>query len=267
MTHDARVNATGPAASKAAVNASAPNPPAQGTGSQPRTLVRARSLSKSYYDGDREHAVLTGVDLEIEAGEIVVVLGRSGSGKSTLLNLIGAMDAPTAGTLSVDGLDISALDEDRRTLFRRRQVGFVFQAYNLLPTLTVAENLLLPLQLNDMDRGGSAARIEGFLRRLGIGDKAEQFPDQLSGGERQRVAIARALIHEPALVIADEPTGNLDIETGRQVLETLDAATRAEGRTLIMATHSREVIGIADRILTIVDGRLVETEDSRPAPT
>ena len=219
-------------------------------------VIEAQGLSKSYFDGDREHVVLSGVDIAIRAGEFAVILGRSGSGKSTLLNLIGAMDVPSRGKIHVNGRRIDNLGEDARTLLRRQQVGFVFQAFNLIPTLTVRENLLLPLQLNGLGDGES--RITDMLERLGIADKAGSFPDQLSGGERQRVAIARALVHRPALVIADEPTGNLDLDTGRQVLELLDRTTRAEGKTMVMATHSREVVGLADRIFNIAEGRLME---------
>ena len=223
-----------------------------------RTLIRGRGLTKAYDEAGRRHAVLSHVDLDIAAGEFVVVLGRSGSGKSTLLNLLGAMDVPTDGELTIGGQRVDRLDELGRTLFRRRHVGFVFQAFNLIPTLTVAENLRLPLALNHLNDG--PARIEAQLYALGLGGKASRFPDQLSGGEQQRVAVARALVHQPALVIADEPTGNLDLDTGRQVLELLDRMTRAAGKTLVMATHSREVIGIADRVLTIHEGRLASTE-------
>jgi putative ABC transport system ATP-binding protein len=223
-------------------------------------LIQAKGITKSYSDGGSEHVVLAQVDIEIRAGEFVVIVGRSGSGKSTLLNLIGAMDRASAGELWVRGVRLDELDEDARTLFRREHVGFVFQAYNLIPTLTVAENLLLPLELNDRMSASPDERVSYFLGELGIGNKADSFPDQLSGGEQQRVAIARALVHRPALVIADEPTGNLDLETGHQVLDLLDRLTRREGKTLLMATHSRDVIGIADRIFTIADGKLVETE-------
>lgn len=221
-------------------------------------LIQARGLSKSYAAPGRQQFVLTDIALDIAAGEFVVVLGRSGSGKSTLLNLLGAMDVPSGGELTIDGQRIDQLDELGRTHFRRRHVGFVFQAYNLIPTLTVAENLRLPLALNRLDE--DPARIEAQLDALGLGGKGERYPDQLSGGEQQRVAVARALIHAPSLVIADEPTGNLDLETGRQVLELLDRMTRSAGKTLVMATHSREVIGIADRVLTIHEGRLAPTE-------
>ncbi len=226
-------------------------------------MINARRLAKTYFDGDRQHVVLSAVDLDIRSGEFVVILGRSGSGKSTLLNLIGAMDTPTAGEIRVGGARIDNLSEDGRTLFRRRHVGFVFQAYNLIPTLSVAENLLLPLELNEQGGDTAQERIRYFLQQLGIDDKTEYFPEQLSGGEQQRVAIARALVHRPALVIADEPTGNLDLETGQQVLALLDRLTRMEGKTLVMATHSQDVIGMADRIFTIADGRLIET-DTRP---
>lgn len=228
------------------------------TDTAPPPVVCARGLTRSYHDGGRAHVVLDGVNLEVRPGEMLVVVGRSGSGKSTLLNLLGAMDRPDAGTLAVAGVRLDLLDEEGRTLFRRRHVGFVFQAYNLIPTLTVAENLALPLELNGVAAGERDARVADLLARLDIADKAGAFPERLSGGEQQRAAIARALIHRPSLVIADEPTGNLDLETGRRVLALLDALTRAEGRTLVMATHSREVVGMADRILTIAAGRLTD---------
>jgi putative ABC transport system ATP-binding protein len=221
-------------------------------------LVSARGLSRSYEDGGRQHLVLSHVDLDIHAGQIVVVVGRSGSGKSTLLNLLGAMDSPSTGTLSIGNTRLDTLDEDGRALFRRAHVGFVFQAFNLLPTLTVLENLLLPLELNGSAGTAANERAEDLLARLGLAGRGARLPEELSGGEQQRVAIARALVHNPALVIADEPTGNLDLETGQQVLELLDELTRSEGRTLVMATHSREVVGIADRILSISEGRVVE---------
>lgn len=222
------------------------------------SLISAKHLTKCYRTGDREQRVLSEIDLEVSAGEFVVMLGRSGSGKSTLLNLLGAMDRPTSGALTINGLRIDQLDENARTQFRRNQVGFVFQAFNLLPTLTVRENLLLPLALNGREEKADQL-IGEQLEALSLDDKAERYPDQLSGGEQQRVAVARALIHEPALVVADEPTGNLDLETGREVLALLDRMTREAGKTLVMATHSTEVIGIADRVVTIREGRLVES--------
>ena len=218
-------------------------------------LIRARGLRKSYVTATGSQQVLAGVDLDIASGEFVVVLGRSGSGKSTLLNLLGAMDRPTEGQLTIGGQRIDRLDETGRTLFRRRHVGFVFQAFNLIPTLTVSENLRLPLELNGLESDADE-RISSCLERLGLVDKTDRYPEQLSGGEQQRVAVARALVHEPSLLVADEPTGNLDLETGREVLALLDRMTREAGKTLVMATHSPEVIGIADRVLTIRDGRM-----------
>ncbi|MHB1134011.1 MAG: ABC transporter ATP-binding protein [Chloroflexota bacterium] len=221
-------------------------------------LVVLRGLGKTYREGERERVVLRDVEARIGRGELAVVLGRSGSGKSTLLNLISGIDLPSAGTVEVDGVALTALSEQARTVFRRQHVGFVFQFYNLIPTLTVAENLLLPLELNG--RGGGAARRAALalLDEVGLADRAESFPDRLSGGEQQRVAVARALIHDPLLVLADEPTGNLDAETGRQVLALLDRLSRAAGKTLVMVTHSAEAASLADRVFTVQNGRLVE---------
>jgi len=221
-------------------------------------LIEVRGLTKVYREGDLEHVVLRGVDASIRRGQFAVLLGRSGSGKSTLLNLISGIDVPTAGEVIVDGTPVTTLSERDRTLFRRRHIGFIFQFFNLIPTLTVEENLRLPLELNaDVRRNGRAPR--DLLELVGLADRAGSFPDRLSGGEQQRVAIVRALVHDPLLILADEPTGNLDLETGRQVLDLLDRLTREAGRTMVMATHSREVIGRADRIFAIDRGRLIET--------
>jgi len=221
-------------------------------------LIEVRGLTKVYREGDLEHVVLRGVDASIRRGQFAVLLGRSGSGKSTLLNLISGIDVPTAGEVIVDGTPVTTLSERDRTLFRRRHIGFIFQFFNLIPTLTVEENLRLPLELNaDVRRNGRAPRE--LLELVGLADRAGSFPDRLSGGEQQRVAIVRALVHDPLLILADEPTGNLDLETGRQVLDLLDRLTREAGRTMVMATHSREVIGRADRIFAIDRGRLIET--------
>jgi putative ABC transport system ATP-binding protein len=224
-------------------------------------LVELRGVTKAYREGDAERVVLRGVDATIRRGELCVLIGRSGSGKSTLLNLIGGIDVPTAGEIVVDGLPLARATEARRTLFRRHHVGFVFQFFNLIPTLTVEENLRLPLELNGRPRDAARARAGALLAEVGLADRAPAFPEQLSGGEQQRVAVARALIHEPLLVLADEPTGNLDLDTGRQVLDLLDRLTRRAGRTLVMATHSPEVVGLADRIFRLQDGRLVETPE------
>jgi putative ABC transport system ATP-binding protein len=198
------------------------------------------------------------VDATIRPGEIAVLVGRSGSGKSTLLNLISGIDLPTSGRVTVDGTDITALSERDRTLFRRTHVGFIFQLFNLIPTLTVEENLLLPLELTSQDDETGRARARGLLERIGLADRSRSYPDQLSGGEQQRVAVARALVHGPSLILADEPTGNLDAETAAVVLELLDRLVRELGKTVVMVTHSREVIGVADRVFAVQHGRLVE---------
>lgn len=222
-----------------------------------RTFLQLCQLRKSYPEGNLERAVLAGVDAEIASGEIVALLGRSGSGKSTLLNLIAGIDLPSSGSVWAEGTNLSSLSERERTQFRRRHVGFVFQAFNLIPTLTVAENLQLPLELNG--NGSSAfSRIPELLSKLGLAERAETFPDRLSGGEQQRVAIARALVHQPRLLLADEPTGNLDAQTSAEVLALLQTLVREQGATLIVATHSREVVAIADRVFAMESGKLVE---------
>jgi putative ABC transport system ATP-binding protein len=223
-----------------------------------RPAVELRKVSKSYREAGVERVVLRDVSVTIASGEIAVLVGRSGSGKSTLLNVIAGIDRPSAGTVLVDGTDLTALDEQARTRFRRRHIGFVFQFFNLIPLLTVEENLLLPLELNGRADPAGVARARALLERVGLGGRGDSFPDRLSGGEQQRVAIARALVHEPALVLADEPTGNLDAETAGGVLELLDTLAREAGRTVLMVTHSREVVGVADRIFTIQRGALVE---------
>ena len=221
-------------------------------------LVELRGLAKTYTEGSDERCVLRDVRLSIRTGEFVVVLGRSGSGKSTLLNLISGIDLPTRGDVIVNGFHLTRLSERERTLFRRRHIGFVFQFFNLIPTLTVEENLLLPLELNGRLGPAQHGQALELLGLVGLADRAGTFPDRLSAGEQQRVAVARALVHQPLLVLADEPTGNLDIDTGREVLDLLDRLTRRAGKTMVMATHSREVIGLADRIFAIQGGSLVE---------
>ncbi len=223
-----------------------------------KATVDIHHLYQSYQESGNEHKIFADLNFTVAQGEFIVLLGRSGSGKSTLLNLISGIDLPASGELFVNGIDLTTLSEHDRTLFRRRNIGFVFQSYNLIPTLTVAENLLLPLELVKRDDNEGRMRIIEWLDLLGLGDRLNSYPDCLSGGEQQRIAIVRSLIHDPALILADEPTGNLDLETGRQVLDILDSLAREKGKTLIMATHSREVIGKADRIFTIKDKGLVE---------
>jgi len=221
-------------------------------------LLSARGLRKTYREGDRKLAVLTGVDLDISDGEQVALIGRSGSGKSTLLNLLGGIDRPDSGEISIRGTAFSRYGEPQRTLFRRRQVGFIYQAFNLIPTLTALENVALPLELNGTPGEQAESQALLLLERIGLADRAQAFPDRISGGEQQRVAIARALAHQPVLVLADEPTGNLDARTGRQVLDLLAELFTDRGNGLLIVTHSLEVAHRADRVLTLVDGRLEE---------
>jgi putative ABC transport system ATP-binding protein len=225
-------------------------------------LVEMRGLRKSYREGDTEHTVLAGASGAVREGEFVALLGPSGSGKSTLLNLLGGLDQPDGGSVRLAGTDITALDERARTLFRRHHIGFIFQFFNLIPTLTAAENILFPLELVGREAPASAAAA--LLDRVGLGARADSFPDRLSGGEQQRVAIARALVHEPMLVLADEPTGNLDAATGESILTLLEAMTREVGRTLIVVTHSERIVERADRVLRL-HGGVLEDEPRRRA--
>jgi putative ABC transport system ATP-binding protein len=216
-------------------------------------------LCKEFVEGDERRVVLDELSATFETGQFVVLLGRSGSGKSTLLNLISGIERPTTGDVAIKGVPITRLSERDRTLFRRDHIGFVFQFFNLIPTLTVLENVTLPQELAGQDGGEARAAGMVLLEKVGLADRRDTFPDKLSGGEQQRVAIARALAHRPLLVLADEPTGNLDEETGQRVLRLLLELTAAAGHTLIMATHSPEVVPMADRVLRIHDGRLVDT--------
>jgi putative ABC transport system ATP-binding protein len=226
----------------------APSPP----------LVELRNLTKAYEEGERRRTVLRGAEVSIARGELAVLVGRSGSGKSTVLNLMSGIDLPDSGEVIIDGVSLSTLPERERTLFRRDRIGFVFQFFNLIPTLTVEENLLPPLELKGKARPEQRRAALGLLEEVGLADRAGSFPDRLSGGEQQRVAVARALAHDPLLVLADEPTGNLDLETGLQVLEILDRLTRRAGKTMVMVTHGREVVGLADRVFRMEDCKLVE---------
>jgi len=220
-------------------------------------LILLRGLSYSYREGKQDHAVLRGLSGEIGRGEYVALLGQSGCGKSTLLNLIAGLDVPENGEIIINGVVLNRLDERERTLFRRRHVGFVYQFFNLLPTLTVEENILLPLEL----KGAPASAREHarqLLNEVGLGDRAGSYPDQLSGGEQQRIAIVRAVAHDPLLLLADEPTGNLDSKTGEHILDLIDRIIRAQGKTLLVVTHSQEIASRADRILYLHDGQLSE---------
>ncbi len=245
-----------------AATARAPKGYDPGAMADPPPLIELRNLTKTYEEGERRRLVLCDTDVTIRRGELAVLIGRSGSGKSTLLNLLSGIDQPTSGVVVIDGVAISSLPERERTLFRRDRIGFVFQFFNLIPTLTVEENLLLPLELKGKVSAAERRAAFDLLAEVGLADRAASFPDRLSGGEQQRLAVARALAHDPLLVLADEPTGNLDLETGLQVLDLLDRLTRRAGKTMVMVTHSPEVIGMADRVFRIEECRLVERKGS-----
>lgn len=220
------------------------------------TTVSLRNVSKSFHEGDSSRGVLRNLDFQAVAGETVALLGASGSGKSTLLNLISGLVVPDSGTVTVADQALERLDEEARTRFRRRNIGFVFQFFHLVPTLTIEENLRLPLQLNGLDSADERARLTSLLQRVGLADRARQLPDRLSGGEQQRVAVCRALMHRPAVLLADEPTGNLDGSTAEVVLELLFELSRDAGSTLLLVTHSRRVAGLCARVEKMEGGRL-----------
>lgn len=225
-------------------------------------VVQIKGLTRIYDEGGQRRKVLDDVALDIQRGEFFVMLGKSGSGKSTLLNLISGIDQPDSGQIFVNGIEITALDERRRTLFRRQHIGIVFQFFNLIPTLTVLENITLPVELGGGSRREVEKRAYALLERVNLADRANAFPDKLSGGEQQRIAIARALVHEPQVVLADEPTGNLDEETGASVLQLLLELTRDAGKTLIMATHNPEIVPLADRVCRLHDGKPIVTRET-----
>lgn len=224
----------------------------------PRPFLQIIDLSKSYIEGERTHFVLSGANLTIARGEFVVLLGASGSGKSTFLNLLSGVDTADSGEIWLEGQNLVSMSEAQRTLFRRNHIGFVFQFFNLLPTLTMLENTELPLELAGVKPGAAEQGARALLDKVGLAGREHSFPDRLSGGEQQRVAIARALIHDPLLLLADEPTGNLDEDTGAQVMDLLVHMTREAGKNLIMATHNLDNAHRADRILHLHEGKLVE---------
>ena len=221
-------------------------------------FIALRNLRKHYTEGDQQRVIFADLNLDIGRGEFVALLGQSGSGKSTLLNLLGGIDLPDAGQIRISDQLLTALSEVERTRFRRRHIGFVFQFFNLIPTLTVAENLLLPLELNGLATSDQRERALELLDQVGLGDRRASFPERLSGGEQQRLALARALVHGPWLLLADEPTGNLDAATGERILELLLTLHRQAETTMVMVTHSREVAARADRILMLDNGRIRE---------
>lgn len=226
-------------------------------------IIKLDHVTKRYEEAGVERTILHDVTMEFGCGEFTVLLGRSGSGKSTLLNLIGGIDQPSAGDVLVDGQSITRMNDTERTLFRRRHIGFIFQAFNLIPTLSVLENVMLPLELSGRPSSVVRARAKELLDQVGLSHRIDAFPDRLSGGEQQRVSIARALINDPLVVLADEPTGNLDYDTGRIVLDLLDTLTRKAGKNLVMVTHSEEVVGVADRVLRLKEGKLVQQDLAR----
>ena len=227
-------------------------------GQSDRPLLRIAGLSKGYREGGGYHPILSNADASLRMGEFVALLGPSGSGKSTLLNLVSGIDAPDAGEVVVDGVSLTGMTERERTLFRRHLIGFVFQFFNLIPTLTIEENLLLPLELKGRLGTEERRKARSLLEEVGLGGRESTYPDRLSGGEQQRVAVARALVHDPILVLADEPTGNLDAETGKKTLDLLVSMVSSAGKTLFVVTHSRDVAVRADRVLRIQGGSLVE---------
>lgn len=222
------------------------------------TIIQLQALTKTFQEGAQNRTVLNDLNNTFQRGEFIVLLGSSGSGKSTLLNLISGIEQPTSGHITIDGIQITTLNDRDRTLFRRDQIGFVFQFFNLIPTLTVLENVTLPMELAGKRTKDVAKTATDLLQKVGLGDRLNTFPDKLSGGEQQRVALARAIAHDPLIVLADEPTGNLDEATGEIVLDLLLTLTRDAGKTLLMATHSPEIIPYADRVFRVTDGHLIE---------
>src|SRR4051795_6594423 len=228
-------------------------------------MLEARQLTKEYQSGDHRIAVLRDVSFTIPEGAFVAIVGPSGSGKTTLLGLLAGLDVPTSGHVLVDGEDLGRLSEDRRAQLRGAKVGFVFQSFQLIPTLTALENVQVPLELRGDD--GAPARARELLARVGLGDRAHHFPNQLSGGEQQRVAIARAFSNAPTLLFADEPTGNLDSDTGHHIVELLETLNRESGTTIVLVTHDLQLARRAQRIIRLADGNVIsDTVLAAPAP-
>ena len=219
-------------------------------------MIQVRALTKSIDTGTHRVEILKGIDLEIPRGQVAAIMGPSGSGKSTLLGLLAGLDTPTSGQVILDGEDITNLGEDEMALLRGRKIGFVFQSYHLLPTLTAEENVLLPMELAGRENGGRA-RARELLDRVGLGGRFDHYPVQLSGGEQQRVALARAFALRPPILLADEPTGNLDSTTGRAVLDLILALNREQGTTMVMVTHEQTLADSADRRIVLHDGKIV----------
>lgn len=221
-------------------------------------ILRCEGVSKVYGAGNNQVVALDKVDLSVEKGEFIAIIGASGSGKSTLLHILGSVDKPTEGKVMIEGADISTLNQTRAAIFRRRKVGLVYQFYNLIPTLTIRKNILMPLLLDK--KKPNQEYFEQVVRSLGIADKLEALPNQLSGGQQQRAAIARSLIYRPALLLADEPTGNLDQKNSREIIDMLKLSNRNLNQTILLITHDEKIALEADRIVTIADGRITSDE-------
>ncbi|MFJ9442217.1 ABC transporter ATP-binding protein [Kitasatospora sp. NPDC101235] len=230
-----------------------------------RPMVAVTDLRRSFGTGERAVHALRGVSFSVGRGQLTALKGRSGSGKTTLLNLVGGLDTPTGGSIALDGIDLAGLDEDGRLALRRERIGFVFQSFGLIPMLTAAENVGVPMRLRKAPAAEREERAHTLLALVGLADHANQRPGELSGGQQQRVAIARALANEPSLIIADEPTGQLDSETGRSIMELLRAVVRSEGVTVLVATHDPTLMELADRVIEVRDGRIIEEEAERAA--
>lgn len=227
------------------------------------TILSVEGLTKIYGSGDTAVTALDHVSFTVEKGEFVAIVGASGSGKSTLMNLIGGIDEPTSGRVVIDGQELYAMNESARAIFRRRNIGMVFQFYNLVPTLTAAENIMLPYLLDK--REPEKSKLDDILALTGLSERAGHLPSALSGGQQQRVSLGRALINDPAFILADEPTGNLDSRASRDVMELLQVANRRYQQTLLLITHDEKIALMADRILTLADGRLVSDERLKDA--
>ena len=224
-------------------------------------ILKCEGIKKVYGSGENQVKALDGIDLAVNKGEFVAIIGASGSGKSTLLHILGSVDKPTEGKVVVGGTDISALNRTQAAIFRRRKVGLVYQFYNLIPTLTVRKNILMPLLLDK--KKPNQEFFDQIVKSLGIADKLESLPNQLSGGQQQRVAIARSLIYRPALLLADEPTGNLDQKNSKEIIDMLKLSNRNYEQTIVLITHDEKIALEADRIITIEDGRIISDESRR----
>ncbi len=229
-------------------------------GNREKKYLTLHNITKTFIEGNQKRAVLRGVTVDFYKGEFSAILGKSGSGKTTLLNLISGIDLLDQGDIFLDGISLNQMREHARTLFRRKNVGFIFQFFNLLPTLTVWENLILPLELNQMTSPPDIDRANELLIEVGLFDRKDSYPDRLSGGEQQRVAIARAVVHDPKLILADEPTGNLDEDTGKIVMQLLHRIVKKTDKNLILVTHSNEIASYSDRVYRLKDGALLRVE-------